>query len=58
MKILKNFKKRNLKGIATEYLPWIIIAILVLVIVFFAISRFSEQGAGFIDKIKNLFRRT
>ena len=55
---LKKTKKRNLKAIATEYLPWIIIAILVLVIVFFAISKFSEQGSGFIDKIKNLFRRT
>jgi hypothetical protein len=51
-------RKRDIRGIATEYLPWIIIAILVLVIVFFAIMKYSQQGTNFIDQIKNLFRRT
>ncbi len=50
--------KKNIKGIATEYLPWIIIAVLVLVMVFFAIVKYSGEGMGFIDQIKNLFRRT
>jgi hypothetical protein len=51
-------EKRNIKAIATEYLPWIIIAILVLVIVFFAIMKYSDQGTNLIDQIKNIFRRT
>lgn len=54
----RKIKKRNIRGIATEYLPWIIIAILVLVIVFFAIMKYSGQGTSLIDQIKNLFRRT
>jgi hypothetical protein len=51
-------KGKNKKGIITEYLPWIIIAILVLVIVVVAIAMFKEKGFTFIDKIKNLFRRS
>lgn len=61
-KKVKNKKKRkflkNIKGVASEYLPWIIIAILVLVIVFFAILSFREEGISFIDQIKNIFRRS
>lgn len=56
MKMKKSVKSK--KAIATEYLPWIIIAILVLVIVFFAINKYSQEGSGFIDTIKNLFRRS
>jgi len=51
-------KRLNKKAIATEYLPWIIIAVLVLVVVFFAIAKHGEDGMRFIDQIKNLFRRT
>jgi hypothetical protein len=47
----------NKRGIITEYLPWIIIALLVLVIVIIAISMFKEKGMSFIDQIKNIFRR-
>lgn len=54
----KRVNKKNIKGIATEYLPWIIIAILVLVIIFFAIAKYSGDGIRFIDNIKSLFRRT
>ncbi len=54
----KRGEKKNKKGIVSEYLPWIIIAVLVLVIVFFAIVDFKNTGNGFIDQIKNLFRRT
>jgi hypothetical protein len=49
-------KKRFKKGIITEYLPWLIIALIVLAIVFFAILMFKEKGISFIDKIKDLFR--
>lgn len=50
--------KKNIKGVATEYLPWLIIAVIVLVIVFLAIMSFRESGIGFIDKIKDIFRRS
>jgi hypothetical protein len=55
---MKEKRKKTKKGIATEYLPWIIIALLVLVLVFFSIKNHSEDGIRFIDQIKNLFRRT
>ena len=55
---MRMISKKNLKGIATEYLPWMLIALLVLVIVFFAIAKYSADGIGFIDKIKSLFRRS
>ena len=42
------------KGIASEYLPWILIAIAVLAIVLVAIFLFSEGGASLIEKIKSL----
>ncbi|MFH1503542.1 MAG: hypothetical protein ABIE36_02705 [Candidatus Diapherotrites archaeon] len=53
-------KKRLLfkKGIVMDYLPWIIIAVLVLVIVLISIFFMSEKGNSFIDQIKNLFRRS
>jgi sensor domain CHASE-containing protein len=50
--------KKNKKAIVSEYLPWIIIAVLVLVIVLFAIMDHRDDGMRFIDQIKNLFRRT
>lgn len=46
------------RGIVMDYLPWIIIAILVLVIVFIAIFVIKDSGVSFLDKIKNLFRRS
>ncbi len=47
---------QNKRGIVSEYLPWIIISLLVLVVVVIAITLFKEKGMFFIDKIKNLFR--
>jgi short subunit fatty acids transporter len=49
-------KRGNKRGIVTEYLPWILIALLVLVIVIIAIAMFKEKGFTFIDQIKNFFR--
>ncbi len=43
------------KGIVSEYLPWILIAIGVLVILAIAAFLLREQGANLIDKIKSLF---
>jgi flagellar biosynthesis protein FliQ len=52
-----NFFKKNIKGIIMDYLPWIILAVLVLVIVFMAIFVIKDTGIGFLDKILGLFRR-
>lgn len=44
------------KGIVSDYLPWLLIAVAVLVIVLLAIFLMKEQGANLIEKIKNIFR--
>jgi len=49
-------KKRGKKGIVTEYLPWMILAIAVLAIIMFIIFSMKEQGFTLIDKIKGLLR--
>jgi hypothetical protein len=49
-------KRGNKKGIVSEYLPWILIALAVLVIVLLTIFILQEKGLSIIDKIKNLFR--
>mgnify|MGYP001558487319 FL=1 len=51
-------KKIFKKGIVTEYLPWLLIALVVLVIVLISIFFLKEKGVSFIDQIKNLFRRS
>lgn len=43
------------KGIVSEYLPWILIALAVLAIVLIAVFFLKEGGMGIIEKIKNLF---
>ena len=48
--------KRGKKGIVTEYLPWIILAIAVLVIIMVVIFSLKGQGESLISQIKNLFR--
>lgn len=47
---------KNKRGIVSEYLPWILIAIAVLAIVM--ISIFVMKGTGFdlLEKIKDFFR--
>ncbi len=44
------------KGIASEYLPWILIAIAILAIVLISIFVLKGTGISIIDKIKSLFR--
>ncbi|HIG94768.1 MAG: hypothetical protein QT05_C0034G0030 [archaeon GW2011_AR13] len=48
----KGFWKR---GIATEYLPWVLIALAVLAIVMISIFVLKGKGIILIDKIKDLF---
>lgn len=55
MKRLNSFFKKK-KGIVMDYLPWLIIGLAVLAIVFVAILLLKDSGVGFIDKIKNIFR--
>lgn len=45
------------KGVVSEYLPWIIIAIAVLVIVMIAIFFLKDKGVSVLDFFKNLFGR-
>ena len=48
--------KKNKRGIITEYLPWLLIALAVLAIVIIFIFTLKEQGISLIDKIKDLLR--
>jgi hypothetical protein len=50
-------KKIFKKGVVAEYLPWLLIAIILLVIVVITIFILKEKGISLIDQIKNLFRR-
>jgi hypothetical protein len=49
-------KKRSKRGIVTEYLPWLLIALAVLAIIVITIFLLKEKGISIIDSIKNLFR--
>lgn len=44
------------RGIITEYLPWLLIALAVLVIIMITIFVLKEKGISLIDQIKNLFK--
>lgn len=44
------------KGIISEYLPWLLIGIAVLVILMITIYFLRAEGITIIDKIKNLFK--
>jgi len=48
-------KRGNKRGIVTDYLPWLLIAIAVLAILMIAIFLIRGQGISIIDKIKGLF---
>ncbi len=57
----KKQKKRNLfslknrRGIVSEYLPWLLIAIAVLAIIVVTIFLLKEKGISLIEQVKNLF---
>ncbi|MEK6926332.1 MAG: hypothetical protein AABW50_03575 [Nanoarchaeota archaeon] len=44
------------RGIISDYLPWIIIAVAVLAIVMISIFLLKNQGINLLDKIKGLLR--
>ena len=44
------------RGIVTEYLPWLLIALAVLAIMVITIFLLKEKGISVIDSIKNIFR--
>ena len=50
-------KRRNKLGVVTEYLPWLLIGIAVLVIIMITIFVLKDKGISAIDKIKSLFGR-
>ncbi len=43
------------KGVVSEYLPWILIALAVLAIVLVGIFVLKGKGLGLIDLIKDMF---
>jgi hypothetical protein len=45
------------KGVATEFIPWLLISLILLVIVVITIFYLKEKGISLIDQIKNIFRR-
>jgi hypothetical protein len=47
--------KKNRKGVISEYLPWILIALAVLAILLISAFLMKGKGFEFIDQIKNLF---
>ena len=49
-------KKRGRKGIISDYLPWILIAVAVLVILMITIFILKGKGVSLIDQIKGIFR--
>ena len=44
------------KGIISDYLPWILIAVAVLVILMITIFLLKDKGFSLVDQLKNLFR--
>ncbi len=52
----KKGKKKSKLGVISEYLPWLLIALIVLAILMVAIFVMKGKGFSFIDKIKELFR--
>ena len=42
-------------GVVSEYLPWLLIGIIVLVIIMIAVFLFKEKGLEIINSLKNLF---
>tara|TARA_Y100000034_G_scaffold42057_1_gene51625 strand:+ start:4885 stop:5034 length:150 start_codon:yes stop_codon:yes gene_type:complete len=43
------------RGIISDYLPWLLIAIAVLAIVMVSIFLLKDKGISLIDRIKDLF---
>jgi len=44
------------RGVISEYLPWLLIALAVLAIVMITVFLLKEKGFSLIDQIKDLFK--
>jgi len=44
------------RGIISEYLPWVIIAVVILAVLVISIYFLRQGGSGLIEKLKLLFR--
>ena len=47
--------KINKRGIISDYLPWLLIAVAILAILMIAIFVLKGKGVSLVDSIKNLF---
>ncbi len=47
---------KNKRGIVSEYLPWILISIAILVVLMVAIFILKDKGISGIEGLKNIFR--
>jgi Na+-driven multidrug efflux pump len=47
---------KNCNGIVSDYLPWLLLAVIALVLFMVSIFVMRGEGNSIIDKIKNLFR--
>ncbi|MEA3414538.1 MAG: hypothetical protein U9Q99_03385 [Nanoarchaeota archaeon] len=47
---------KNKRGIASEYLPWILISVAVLVILMLFIFVLKDKGLSALEAVKNLFK--
>lgn len=47
-------KKEDKKGIISDYLPWILIAVAVLAILMITIFILKDRGVSLVDQIKNI----
>jgi len=47
---------KNKKGVIADYIPWIIIAVIVLTLIMISIFYLKSQGFSLIDKLKSLGR--
>ena len=57
MKEVNKAKKGNKKAVISEYLPWLLIALVLLVIMVITIFFLKEKGISLVGQIKGLFRR-
>ncbi|MEK6741723.1 MAG: hypothetical protein AABX68_00885 [Nanoarchaeota archaeon] len=49
-------KKRDIKAIISDYLPWLLMAVAILVILMITIFVLKGKGVSLIDNIKSIFR--
>ncbi len=52
----KNKKAENKRGIIADYLPWIILAVVVLGVVMLSLFIMKEKGFSLIDNLKGIFK--